>query len=58
MSRGKRNSWRDGEGVDHWYCFRGFSIVGARGSVLVEALCCKLEGRGIESRRGGLFQLT
>jgi hypothetical protein len=31
---------------------RFYSIVGARGSVLVEALCYKPEGRGFETRRG------
>jgi hypothetical protein len=32
-----------------------FVLVGARGSVVVEALCYKPEGRGIASRRGGFF---
>jgi hypothetical protein len=31
---------------------------GARGSVAVEALCYKPEGRGFKSRQGGFFQLT
>jgi hypothetical protein len=29
--------------------------VGARGSVVVEAQCCKPEGRGFKSRWGGFF---
>jgi hypothetical protein len=29
-----------------------------RGSVVVEALCYKPKGRGIESRKGGFIQLT
>jgi hypothetical protein len=32
--------------------------VGARGSVVVKALCCKPEGRGFKSRWGGFFKLT
>jgi hypothetical protein len=32
-------------------------VSGARGSVVVEALCYKPEGRGIASRLGGLFQI-
>jgi hypothetical protein len=31
---------------------------GARGSVVVKALCCKPEGRGFKSRWGGFFKLT
>jgi predicted benzoate:H+ symporter BenE len=30
-------------------------LMGARGSVVVKALCCKPEGRGIASRWGGFF---
>jgi hypothetical protein len=33
-------------------------VVGARGSVVVKALCCKPEGRGFKSRWGGFFKLT
>jgi hypothetical protein len=29
--------------------------MGARGSVVVKALCCKQEGRGFKSRRSGLL---
>jgi hypothetical protein len=31
--------------------------VGHAVASLVEALCCKPEGRGIESRRGGFFSI-
>jgi hypothetical protein len=31
---------------------------GARGSVVVEALCYKPEDRGFETRCGGFFQFT
>jgi hypothetical protein len=30
-------------------------IIGARGSVVIKALCCKPEGRGFKSRWGGFF---
>jgi hypothetical protein len=30
----------------------------ARDSVAVKALCCKPEGRGFKSRRGGFFKLN
>jgi hypothetical protein len=32
-----------------------YILDGARGSIVAEALCCKPEGRGIASRRGGFF---
>jgi hypothetical protein len=33
-------------------------LSGARGSVVVKALCCKPESRGFKSRWGGYFKLT
>jgi hypothetical protein len=32
-------------------------MTGARGSVMVEALCYKLEGRGFASQWGGFFNI-
>jgi hypothetical protein len=36
-------------------CTRMLRMKGARGSVVVEAVCYKPEGRGIKSRWGGFF---
>jgi hypothetical protein len=35
-----------------------YNVMGARGSVVVKALCCKPEGRGFKSRWGRFFKLT
>jgi hypothetical protein len=35
-----------------------YLLVCSRGSVVVKALCCKPEGRGLASRWGGFFQIV
>jgi hypothetical protein len=44
----------------HWVPFPSPPTTrrGARGRVVVKALCCKPEGRGFNSRWGGFFKLT
>jgi hypothetical protein len=41
-----------------YFLIQSLRTAGARGSVVVKALCCKSEGRGFKSRCDGFFKLT
>jgi hypothetical protein len=52
---GSNCCWKDDINNKVWECGLHSSNWGARGSVMVEALCYKSEGRGIASRWDGFF---